>query len=79
MGINPDLVGRIYPAGESYQVGREKIREFAAATKAANPAHYDVQAARKLGYSDVVAPPTFAVDMRPISSCSILQNYSETN
>lgn len=61
MGINPDLVGRIYPAGESYQVGREKIREFAAATKAANRAHYDVQAARELGYSDVVAPPTFAI------------------
>ncbi|MGV2951755.1 FAS1-like dehydratase domain-containing protein [Glutamicibacter sp. AGC46] len=61
MGINPDLVGRIYPAGESYQVGREKIREFAKATKAANQAHYDVQAARELGYSDVVAPPTFAI------------------
>ncbi|MGH3654219.1 FAS1-like dehydratase domain-containing protein [Glutamicibacter sp.] len=61
MGINPDLVGRIYPAGESYQVGREKIREFAKATKAASQAHYDVQAARELGYSDVVAPPTFAI------------------
>lgn len=61
MGINPDLVGRIYPAGESYQVGREKIREFAAATKSGNQAHYDVQAARELGYNDVVAPPTFAI------------------
>ncbi|GGL94224.1 FAS1-like dehydratase domain-containing protein [Glutamicibacter protophormiae] len=61
MGINPDLVGRIYPAGESYQVGREKIREFAAATKATSPAHYDVESARKLGFSDVVAPPTFAI------------------
>lgn len=61
MGINPDLVGRIYPAGESYQVGREKIREFAAATKATSPVHYDVESARKLGFSDVVAPPTFAI------------------
>ncbi|WP_313813677.1 MaoC family dehydratase N-terminal domain-containing protein [Glutamicibacter sp.] len=61
MGINPDLAGRIYPAGESYQVGREKIREFAAATKATSRAHYDVEAARELGYSDVVAPPTFAI------------------
>jgi len=61
MGINPDLVGRIYPAGESYQVGREKIREFATATKATSRAHYDVVAARELGYSDVVAPPTFAI------------------
>ncbi|WP_159611843.1 MaoC family dehydratase N-terminal domain-containing protein [Glutamicibacter sp. JC586] len=61
MGINPDLVGRIFPAGQSYQVGREKIREFATATKATSPAHYDVEAAKELGYSDVVAPPTFAI------------------
>lgn len=61
MGINPDLVGRIYPAGQSYQVGREKIREFASATKATSPAHFDVEAARALGYADLVAPPTFAI------------------
>ncbi|MGP9781328.1 hypothetical protein CQ010_14450 [Arthrobacter sp. MYb211] len=61
MGINPDLVGRIYPAGASYQVGREKIREFATATKASSPAHFEVSAARDLGYADLVAPPTFAI------------------
>ena len=61
MSINSDLVGRIYPAGEPYQVGREKIREFAAATKATSPAHFEVAAARALGYADVVAPPTFAI------------------
>lgn len=61
MGINRDLVGRIYPAGQSYQVGREKIREFATAVKATSPAHFDVEAARKLGFNDVVAPPTFAI------------------
>ncbi|WP_334123929.1 FAS1-like dehydratase domain-containing protein [Glutamicibacter sp.] len=61
MGINPELVGRVFPANQSYQVGREKIREFATATKATSPAHFDVQAAIELGYSDVVAPPTFAI------------------
>jgi acyl dehydratase len=61
MGINPELVGRVFPAGESYQVGREKFREFAQATKATSPAHFDVQAAQELGYADVVAPPTFAI------------------
>lgn len=61
MSINTDLVGRIYPAGEPYQVGREKIREFATATKASAAAHFDVAAARALGYTDVVAPPTFAI------------------
>jgi len=61
MAINPELVGRVFPAGEPYQVGREKIREFARATKATSPAHFDVQAAQDLGYADVVAPPTFAI------------------
>jgi len=61
MSINPDLVGRSYPAGQPYQVGREKIREFAAATKASSPAHFDLEAARALGYADLVAPPTFAI------------------
>ncbi|GAB3247306.1 FAS1-like dehydratase domain-containing protein [Arthrobacter pigmenti] len=61
MAINPDLAGRSYPAGEPYLVGREKVREFARAVKATNAAHYDVAAARELGYRDLVAPPTFAI------------------
>ncbi|HET7414876.1 MAG TPA: MaoC family dehydratase N-terminal domain-containing protein [Arthrobacter sp.] len=61
MAINPDLAGRSYPAGEPYLVGREKVREFARAVKATNPAHYDVEAARELGYRDLLAPPTFAI------------------
>lgn len=61
MAINQDIVGRVYPATEPYSVGREKIREFAAAVKASNPLHFEVEAAREAGYSDVVAPPTFAI------------------
>ena len=60
-GVNPDLAGREYPSDETYSVGREKIREFARAVKATNPAHYDVDAARALGHADLVAPPTFAI------------------
>lgn len=61
MSINPALEGRSYPAGEAYVVSREKIREFAAATKASHRAHYDRQAAAGLGHADLVAPPTFAI------------------
>ncbi|MFK0002005.1 MaoC family dehydratase N-terminal domain-containing protein [Paenarthrobacter sp. NPDC090522] len=61
MSINPDLQGRSYPAAEVYDVGREKIREFAKAVKATNPAHFDVETARALGHRDLVAPPTFAI------------------
>ncbi|WP_372697038.1 MaoC family dehydratase N-terminal domain-containing protein [Arthrobacter sp. JSM 101049] len=61
MSINPALEGRSYPAGEAYVVSREKIREFAAATKASHRSHYDQEAAAGLGHADLVAPPTFAI------------------
>lgn len=60
MAINPDFIGRSIKTTEPYQVGREKIREFAAAIGDNNPAYHDVEAAKALGYSDLVAPPTFA-------------------
>ena len=61
MPLDPSFVGRSYPATRPYQVGREKVREFAAAVGDANPAYTDVDAARALGHPDLVAPPTFAI------------------
>jgi acyl dehydratase len=60
MALNVELVGKQYPT-QIYEVGREKVREFAAAVGDDNPAYRDVEAARSLGHSDLVAPPTFAV------------------
>ena len=60
MSIKTDAIGKIYPP-LLYAVGREKIREFAAAVGETNPLHTDVEAARAAGYDDVVAPPMFAV------------------
>ena len=59
MPLNPSLVGRTYPPTAPYEVGREKIREFAEAVGDADPAYTDPQAARALGHPDVIAPPTF--------------------
>jgi len=59
--VNNELVGREFPPTPPYLVGREKVREFARAVFADAPLHTDVEAARALGYSDVVAPPTFAM------------------
>jgi acyl dehydratase len=58
--VNASFAGRTYPPTPAYEVGREKIREFAEAT-GTHPAHVDRQAAQALGYRDVIAPPTFAV------------------
>ena len=61
MPLNPDFVGRTYPAGEPYLVSRERIRAFAEAIGDPLPAYRDVAASQALGYTDVVAPPTFAI------------------
>jgi len=60
MSINTEAIGKTYPP-LVYAVGREKIREFAAAVGETNALHADVEAARSAGYDDVVAPPMFAV------------------
>ncbi len=60
MAPKTDAVGKTYPP-TSYAVGREKVREFAAAVGEENPLHHDPDAAREAGYADVVAPPMFAV------------------
>ena len=52
--------GKSYPPF-AYEVGLEKIREYANAIGATEPVHHDRDAAREAGFRDVVAPPMFAV------------------
>jgi acyl dehydratase len=61
MPLNPDFVGRTYPAGDPYLVSGERIRAFADAIGDDNAAYRDAAVAHSLGYADVVAPPTFAI------------------
>lgn len=61
MPLDQSFVGRVYPPTEPYEVGREKIREFADAIGDENAAYRDPAAARALGYPDVIAPPTFPI------------------
>ncbi len=70
--MNPELVGRTFPATEPYLVGREKVREFARAVFATDPTHTDVAAAQALGYTDVVAPPTFAMVIQDLTLQQLL-------
>ncbi len=55
------IVGRTYPPRHPYEVGVEKVREFATAIGETGPLHHDAEAARSAGYANVVAPPTFAI------------------
>lgn len=70
--VNPEIQGREYPPTAPYLVGREKVREFARAVKSDSPLHLDPEAARAAGYSDVVAPPTFAVVVQEATLAQLL-------
>ena len=59
MAINSDILGMVWHYEDSYVIGREKVREFARAVKADDPASLDEAAAAEMGYDGLVAPPTF--------------------
>jgi len=60
LAINGELKGKSYPAFE-YEVGREKIREYAYAVGEHDAIYHDAGAARAAGFRNVVAPPMFCV------------------
>ena len=60
MPVSTEAVGKEYPE-TTYEVGLEKIREYANAVGQSEPVHHDREAARQAGFRDVVAPPMFAV------------------
>ena len=74
MPLNQTFVGRTYPPTEPYEVGLAKIREFADAIGAPDPAYRDRAAAVALGHPDVIAPPTFAMVVAMPASRQIIQD-----
>jgi acyl dehydratase len=72
MAVNPDYVGRTFPAGEPYEVSRVKIREFADAIGDPSAVYRDRDAAAAAGHPDVIAPPTFAIVITMTSSAKAI-------
>ncbi|MBF6329068.1 fused (3R)-hydroxyacyl-ACP dehydratase subunits HadA/HadB [Nocardia transvalensis] len=66
------LAGRHYRVHDHYEVGREKIREFARAVQNNHPAHRYEPDAGKLGCDAIVAPPTFASVIGGITTQALL-------
>jgi acyl dehydratase len=60
MPVSTGAVGKTYPA-TTYEVGKEKIGEYARVMGIDAPVHFDREAARAAGFRDVVAPPMFCV------------------
>jgi len=59
--VDESYVGRELPPSPPYQVGRERIREFATAVGEYSALCHNLDAARAAGYPDLVAPPSFPV------------------
>ena len=60
MPVDDSAQGKTYPPS-AYEVGREKIREYAWAVGEDNPVYFDRERAQEAGFRDVAAPPMFAV------------------
>ena len=60
MPVDTSAKGKTYEPYE-YEVGKEKIREYAAAVGEDNPVYFDRAAATAAGFRDIPAPPMFAV------------------
>lgn len=63
-----EFIGREYGPFK-YQVGLEKIREYASATRNDHPWHHDEEEAEQIG--GIIAPPMFAVipTFKPVIAC----------
>ncbi len=60
MPVDDSAKGKKFPPFE-YEVGKEKIREYANAVGEDNPVYFDRETAKAAGFRDVPAPPMFAV------------------
>ena len=60
MPVNQSAIGKRFPSFE-YEVGKEKIAEYARAVGEDNPVYFDREEAKQAGFRDVPAPPMFAV------------------
>ncbi|WP_319453675.1 MULTISPECIES: (3R)-hydroxyacyl-ACP dehydratase subunit HadA [unclassified Mycobacterium] len=59
MALRSNIVGMHYRYPDYYEVGREKLREYAVAVKNDDAAYYDEAVAAELGHDALLAPLTF--------------------
>lgn len=59
MPLSSSIVGMHYRYPDYYEVGREKVREYAVAVKNDDAAYFDEDVALELGHATLPAPLTF--------------------
>jgi acyl dehydratase len=60
MALEAKFIGREY-GPLTYEIGKEKIKEYAKAIKNEDPHYMDEDFAKGTKYGGIIAPPTFAV------------------
>ncbi|MCD6569415.1 MAG: MaoC family dehydratase N-terminal domain-containing protein [Deltaproteobacteria bacterium] len=60
MAVDKKFIGREY-GPLTYEIGKEKIKEYAAAIRNEDPHYMDDEFAKNSKYGGIIAPPTFAV------------------
>ena len=60
MPVDDSAKGKSFPAFD-YEVGKEKIAEYARAVGEDNPVYFERDKAKEAGFRDIPAPPMFAV------------------
>ncbi|MGA9870279.1 MAG: fused (3R)-hydroxyacyl-ACP dehydratase subunits HadA/HadB [Rhodococcus sp. (in: high G+C Gram-positive bacteria)] len=71
-----EMIGRHYRTADFYEVGREKVREYARAVQDFNPVHWEGDAAKALDYPNVVAPLTFMSLVGTLAQKRLLQKIA---
>jgi len=60
LAVDPKFIGKKYPT-HVYEVGKEKIKEYARAIGDNNPLFLDDEKAKASKYGGIIAPPMFVV------------------
>jgi len=71
MPLNQSIKGKEYPV-VTVTVGRDDVLRFADAIGEDNPLFRDPEAARRAGYPEQLAPPTFVTRMQILTSAQVV-------
>lgn len=73
------MVGEVFATADYYEVGREKVREFARALHDDNPFHWDEAKAHAGGHDALLAPLTMVAIMGTKSQAQLLEEHIPGN
>ena len=77
MALKTDIRGMVHEYPDCFEVGREKVREYARAVKNDDAAFHDEAAAAELGYDSLLAPLTFVSTLALLVQQDFFRNVDD--